>query len=153
MLRRLLCALLSALALTLVPAGCSSESDGSSGGSSSASSAHGQLQGTWVIDPEMAKSQPEFQEAPKAAQDMMLKLLEQMKMEMTFSASDVRIVSDMMGEKQDESRPYTVVSEEDNTLVIEATDESGVKQELTVTVEGDKLTFTDGEESFALRRK
>lgn len=155
MLRKLLCAkwlcvVLPVLALSLAPAGCSSESGAASGASASTSS---KLNGTWQIDPEMAKSQPEFKDAPKDVQDMMMKAMEMMKMEVTFSGSEVRMVSDMMGQKDDESWPYTVVSESGNVIVIEGTDKEGLKQRLELTVDGDKMTVVDGPESFTLVRK
>ena len=59
---------------------------------------------------------------------------------------------DMMGQKKSDSSPYTVVSSDGDTLVLES-EKDGQKERVTVRVMGDRLEFQSGDDKFTLKRK
>ena len=108
--------------------------------------------GTWTIDSEAMKSTPEYQSATPEEKQMAEMMLSAMKLEITFTKSDVTMNIDMMGNKQTETKPYTVKSQNGPTMVISSKDDMGNDEEIIVVVGANTLTFKQGTESFTMKR-
>jgi len=109
--------------------------------------------GTWTLDPAAMKSTPEYQNATPDEKKMAEMMFSAMKLEITFTKTDVRMDVEMMGNKQSESKPYTVKSEKGSTLVLSTKDDQGMDEDVTVTVGADTLMFKAENESFTMKRK
>jgi hypothetical protein len=139
--RTLLSIAVLGLVLALVLPGCSS------------ASASSQLLGTWSLDIEAMKQMDEFKNAAEAEQKMMEMMYGNMKMEFTFTETEVSMAGEMMGQKQSDTKPYTIKSEQGNTLVISVKNDEGVDEDVTAIVGGDTLSLNRGNESYELKRK
>jgi len=119
----------------------------------SQSSAADQIVGTWTLDPDAMKNSEEYKNSTPEEKQMAEMMFASMKMEMTFTKTDVRMDMDMMGNKETETKPYTVKSEKGSTLVLSTKDDNGMDESVTVTVGADTLTFEAEGNSFTMRRK
>lgn len=109
--------------------------------------------GTWTLDPAAMKSSPEYKNATDEEKQMAEMMFASMKMELVFTKTDVTMNIDMMGNKQTETKPYTVKSQNGPTMVITSKDDMGNDEEITVVVGEDTLTFKQGTESFTMKRR
>ncbi len=137
--------IIGALALGHVLTGCQS--------ASASAPASQQLLGTWTIDGDAMKQSDDYKKASSQEKQMMESMLSMMKMEITFTKTEVKMEMDMMGQKQSETKPYSVKSEAGNTLVLTSKNDAGVNEDVTVIVVGDSLKLKQGEQSFEMKRK
>jgi hypothetical protein len=111
------------------------------------------LIGTWTLDTDAMRASEEFQKSTPEEKQMAEMMFSQMKMDFTFTATDFRTDMEMMGQKESDTKPYTVKSANGNTLVLSAEDENGKTEEIQVVVAAKTLTFQSPQGSFTLRRK
>ena len=112
------------------------------------------LLGTWTLDLDVFKQSDDYKGMPEAQQKMAEGMFAAMKAEFTFTADKVKVSMEMMGQKRDEESSYVVKKAEAGTLTLESTDKDGTKQEVEVTIEGERLVFVQGpKKKFYLKRK
>lgn len=105
------------------------------------------LEATMSADPKM-KDMPE--DAKKQAMEQAKAFLGNMSFEFTKDGQAIA----KMGDKEEKSS-YKITKAEGNTLTIEMTEGEGdkaKKEEMTFTVEGDKLTMKQGNQTLVLKR-
>jgi hypothetical protein len=111
------------------------------------------LVGTWTIDMSAMKDTEEYKNSSEEEKKMAEAMLSAMKVEITFTETEVQMNSEMMGQKQTEKKAYRVKSANGNNLVLSAKNESGVEEDVDVVVDGDTLHFKEGQTSFQMKRK
>jgi hypothetical protein len=112
-----------------------------------------ELVGTWTLDSNAMKSSPEYQSATPEERKMAEMMFSAMKLDLTFTATEVRMDMEMMGDRKSDSKPYTVKSENGKTLVLSSKNDLGMDEDVTVVVDSQTLTFHSPEGKFTLRRK
>ena len=101
--------------------------------------------GSWKIDIDALKEQPMIKkqlEKAKGMAEMMLKMFEEMTLEVT--KSEMTFSMKLLGQEKKESAKYTIVSEKGNELTIE-TDNGKKKETGMITVlDDDHITLKKG---------
>lgn len=108
---------------------------------------------TWVIDTEQMMQSEQFDEmTPEQAQQAraMIALIQ---MEMTFTDTQVTTTMGMLGESQTDTADYEIARIEGDEIILTATDADGRNDEITVTHDGERLTFRAADGHFVLREK
>ena len=100
--------------------------------------------GAWTMNKEKIKDMPEYKAAPEAQQKMMLAMLQQITMVVTFGADSMTTTMEMGGQKKEETAKYTVKSASGNTTVITTTSKDGKTEDMTLTLAGDELVMAKG---------
>ena len=112
------------------------------------------LQGSWTLNKDKIKDMPEYKAAPEPQQKMMLSMLQQVNMDVSFTADSMTMAMEMGGQKKEESAQYVVKSSDGATTVI-TTSKDGLSEDITLTLSGDELTMAKGEKQklFLTRKK
>ncbi|MGC6416999.1 MAG: hypothetical protein ACON3Z_07765 [Bradymonadia bacterium] len=102
------------------------------------------LEGRWTIDPEAIAQLEEFKKLPEQQRAMTLMMFKNLKMEITFGASQIATNGEMMGQKRAEMTNFKILKRDGNTLKIESRkDENEKPKTQTITLDGDKMQIKD----------
>ncbi|MDH3591905.1 MAG: hypothetical protein OER88_08510 [Planctomycetota bacterium] len=107
------------------------------------------LIGTWTLDAEETKKGL----GDSAEEKMAAGMLGMMKLEVTFTDSEMKFSMEAMGQKQSETQTYTITKQDGDQVTIESTDKDGKKETKTVTVDGDLMKVSEKGMTMVLRRQ
>lgn len=109
------------------------------------------LLGTWEIDMEAVKQMPQFQEADQMEQEMGLRMLKALGIQIIFTEDKVKLGGPFAGAAKQKEVDYRVIESDGGSVTVEF-DRDGKWERQVLRIDGDRLQMSHDGKQFPLRR-